>query len=227
MRTVGFFDCPPSRNLKDRLKRLAFGLPTEEGKAGDDATVEQSGTLANFAQPASRRARRLALCLLVLDEMQFERLSGEANTRITKNLQLFLAFGPRLIYCLNYSMGHRLMRRHMEDRDRLMASPIVVMPDAADSEDWRQTLRAIFAVAPDSFPFDVEEVATTFHQYTFGIKRKLATLLTNVYRTARRAGRHQVSMEDVPSAYRSMEFTTHRRDVELLTSQDRGHGQAA
>jgi energy-coupling factor transporter ATP-binding protein EcfA2 len=207
-------------DLKDRLKRLAFGLPAEEGKEGEVATSEQTGTIANLAQAASRRARRLALCLLVLDEMQFETLSWEANTRITKILQLFLAFGPRLIYCLNYSMGHRLMRRHMEDCDRLIASPIIVMPDPANSEDWRQTLRAIFAVAPDAFRFDVEKVATTLHWYTFGIKRKLVTLLTHAYRIARRAGRHQVSMEDVLSAYRSMEFTTHRQDVELLISQD-------
>lgn len=206
-------------DLKDRLKRLAFGPPNEVTDR-DDVKREQAGTIANLSQAASRRARRLAVCLLLLDEMQFETLSSAANTRLTKILLLFLAFGPRLVYCLNYSMGHRLMRRHPEERDRLTASPIVLVPDAADSDDWRQTLLAIFAVAPDAFPFDVEKVATTFHRYTFGIKRKLATLLTHAYRTARRAGRHQVSMEDVLSAYRSMEFTTHRRDVELLTSQD-------
>lgn len=206
-------------DLKDRLKRLAFGLPTG-GTEHDEAKSEQAGTIANLAQAASRRARRLALCLLVLDEMQFETLSSEANTRLTKILLMFLAFGPRLIYCVNYSMGHRLMRRRAEDRDRLTASPIVVVPDAADSEDWRQTLRAIFAVAPEAFPFDVEKVAVTLHRYTFGLKRKLVTLLTHAYRIARQAGRHEVSMEDVLSAYRSMEFTTHRQDVELLISQD-------
>lgn len=208
---------PAFQDFKGLMRGLAYG-PREGSAEGDE--VDRRGTVANFADAASRRARRQAVCLLITDETQFETLSAEANARMVKKLLLFLSLGPRLVYSVNYSMVHRLLRRSQEERDRLTAYPMVILPDAVDSGDWQMTVGALIGVAPEAFAISAKEDAPKLHRYTFGIKRKLVTLLVMAYRGARRTGRMKVTMDDVQAAYRSMEFTTHRSDVETLICQE-------
>lgn len=208
---------PAFHDFKSLMSTLAYG-PGEGG--GEGSEDNRRGTVANLADAASRRARRQAVCLLITDETQFETLSTDANARMVKKLLLFLSLGPRLVYSVNYSMVHRLLRRSQEERDRLTAYPMVILPDSHDSADWQMTVSALLGVAPDAFAVSAKEDARALHRYTYGIKRKLATLLVTAYRGARRAGRTQATMDDVQAAYRSMEFTTHRSDVETLIWQD-------
>ena len=208
---------PAFQDFKDLMRSLATSGTNPEATEPQDAP---QGTVANLALAASRRARRLAVCALILDEMQFETLSADANTRVVKKLLLFRSLGPRVVYGVNYSMVHRLMRRCQEERDRLVSSPIIVLPDAASSEDWRKTIHAVLATAPYVFDFDAATAAADLHRYTFGIKRKLVGLLTLGYRGARRSGRNSVTMADLQTAYRSTDFTAHRQDVEILLAQE-------
>jgi len=169
---------------------------------------------------ARARAYRDGVCLLGLDELQFVTQSLSANSRATSLLLLMNSIGPKLIFSANLSMMHRLKTRSQEERQRLLADLIVLLPDRADSPELLVYLGELFRVSPDTFPSTAKEVVGQIYSYTFGVRRTIVKLLTLAYLVARKAGRKKITSADFETAYRSLEFSADREDVLILISQD-------
>ncbi|MDO8768677.1 MAG: hypothetical protein Q7K57_08235 [Burkholderiaceae bacterium] len=156
------------------------------------------------------------VCAVGLDELQFLTQSEKANTLVARVLMAVSYLGPPAFFTCNYSLGHRMMRRPQEERQRLLARIHVLHPDPYDSECWRLVLREFQNSAPDVFRFDIVGEARQLWNLTAGIKRNLAQLFVLAYRQVRRKSASTVSITDLLAAYHSIEFCTQRQDVELL-----------
>lgn len=156
--------------------------------------------------------------VLVVDEMQFLTTSSTASTRVAQLIMLLGALGFPLVFVANYSLVNKLLRRSQEEKDRLLGYPIVLEPPEIDSALWRQVVSQYLKVSPDIFRISAEDSAHELHRLTAGLFRALRQLLLQAYRLSVEAGRQFVTMDDVRQAYRSGQFSTHRRDVEDLAS---------
>lgn len=172
----------------------------------------------------SRRAsRRDGTCLAFVDELQFQSHGSQANTRVTGLLLSLLSVGPRLTYVCNYSLGHRLKARRQEDRQRLLAEPVVLEPDSPASAGFQRLLGEYFSVLPNDFELNPLNVAEDIHRYTFGIKRAIVNLLCIAWRKAKSRGTSaKVGLDDVRTAYLSNSFSSYRDDSEALWRQSMG-----
>lgn len=166
---------------------------------------------------ARRVSRRDGVSLAVVDELQFATHSATANAQVTSLLLSLLSLGPRLVYVCNFSLGHRLKARRQEDRQRLLAHPILMEPEAEDSQCFRDLIDEYCKVVPDDFSLRADDVGQ-LHRYTFGIKRALVALLSLAWFMAKhtRGLSARVGIDDVRSAYLSRDFGMYRDDVELL-----------
>lgn len=158
-------------------------------------------------------------CLIVADELQFFTQSENANVLISSLALQFYYLGLPTVLVCNYSLLHRLMKRPSAERQRLLNNPIVLMPDHFDSEDWELVLKEYQAALPEIFEFCFIKYKKDIWSYCAGIKRKLVKLLILAYKKNRGKGQLTVSWEDVQKAYKSLEFTAAREDVELLISE--------
>lgn len=189
-----------------------------------DRSQDKSSSLAkDMSHPrllelARRASRRDGTCVAVVDELQFQTMGSQANTRVTGMLLNLLSLGPRLVYVCNFSLGHRLTTRRQEDRQRLLAHPIVMHPDAPDSPCFQNLLREYFCTLPDDFSLDPKTDAEVIHRYCFGIKRALASLmsLSWYFAKTKRGPAAKVGLDDVRAAYLSSRYTAFRDDVESL-----------
>lgn len=173
---------------------------------------------------AKRASRRDGTCLAFVDELQFQSLGSQANTRVTAMLLSLLSLGPRLIYVSNYSLVHKLKSRRQEDRQRLLAHPIVLGPEPADSTCFQALLKEYFSVSPDDFSLLKNDATELIHRYTFGIKRSVVKLLCLSWRNAK-ANRGQlakVGLDDLEQAYHSQSFYSFREDCEDLWRRTMG-----
>lgn len=174
--------------------------------------------------PSRRASRRDGTCLVFVDELQFQTHGSQANTCVTGQLLALLSMGPRLIYVCNYSLAHKLKARRQEDRQRLLAHPLVLEPDPPDSLCFQRLLREYFSVLPNDFPLNPSSVAEEIHRYTFGIKRAIVNLLCIAWRgaKARRGAKAKVSLDDLKSAYFSAQYSSYRGDTEVLWRHSMG-----
>lgn len=156
--------------------------------------------------------------LLIADEMQFFTQSGTAATRTTQLIMTLASLGLPLVYVANYSLLHKLMLRPQEEKDRLLAAPVVLSPPAPDSDWWRDVLAEYVCVAPDIFRLEVSSQYEDLHRLTGGLFRVLRRLLVQSYRLAVENGSKIVTMDTIKLAYRSEQFCSHRADVEALAS---------
>lgn len=181
------------------------------------------GTLKNRIDTTRKRAYRDGVSLFIADEFQFLTSSSLAHTRVTQTLLSLGYCGLPAFYVANYSLLHRLLRRPQEDRDRLLCDVTILVPDLPASEDWMRTVALQIAVAPDVFQIDPETDAPQIHRLCAGLKRILANLLVITYRDIRqrtRSGeRVVVRLKDLQAAYESVQFASHRIDVEIITQQ--------
>lgn len=203
-----------------------LGLESADHERLDDADRLVTNTDLNKRIPAHRvlqRARRMswreATALLVADEMQNISL-GNTNAKATAILLQLMTVGPRLVFCSNYSLLHGLMRRNQQDTHRLLSSPIILHPDVAASQDWRDYLVALQRVAPEALAFDLGELHDMIHRLTHGIRRMVVRLLSVAYELARQGGRPSVRPDDILEAYRSDGYFYARIDIEALQRQD-------
>jgi len=159
-----------------------------------------------------------ATSTLVVDEMQFFTQSNSASTKTSQLIMTLAHLGPPLVYVANFSLITKLMLRPQEEKDRLLAAPMVLAPPLAHDPWWIAAIGEYLSVAPATFKFDAVTHALELHRYTAGLFRALRQLLLQAYREARVLGRHDVTMEDIRRAYRSRTYSSHRRDVEDLAS---------
>ncbi len=175
--------------------------------------------LPTLLKLSRQRTWRDGVSLLWVDEFQYITKGAEASAKATAMLLQLLSIGPRLIFCANYSLGHKLKNRNHEDKQRLMASPKILEPESCSSADWIALIQEFKKVAPETFIFNVHEAEKVLHQYTFGIKRLAVEILVIAYLVARHRNRSVVSVDDIKLAYVSTNYTYHRRDVEVLWRQ--------
>lgn len=114
---------------------------------------------------ARKIAWRDGVCLLSIDEFQFISQGADANSKATGLLLKLLGIGPRLIYCANFSLVHKLMKRDSQELQRLLTKPIILYPLQASDPDWFAFLEALKSVAPNVLVFDVASDATKIHEY--------------------------------------------------------------
>lgn len=180
---------------------------------------KDSWKLPTLLKLSRKRTWRDGVCLLWVDEFQYITKGTDANAKATTLLLQLLGIGPRLIFCANFSLGHKLKNRNSEDKQRLMSCPKILEPEARSSPDWIALLSEFKKVAPEIFAFNVSELETLIHQYTFGVKRLVVEILVHAYQVARKSGKTTVSVNDIKLAYISTEYTHNRKDVEILWRQ--------
>jgi hypothetical protein len=180
---------------------------------------EKAWKLPTLLKLSRQRTWRDGVCLLWVDEFQYITKSQDASAKATTMLMQLLGIGPRLIFCANYSFGHKLKNRNNEDTHRLLSCPKIVEPESSSSADWIALLTELKKVVPEVFVFNVNEVENLIHQYTFGVKRLVVELLVLAYKVARKKGENIVSVDDIKLAYISTEYTYHRKSVETLWRQ--------
>lgn len=173
---------------------------------------------AGLMEHVSDWLQATATSTLVVDEMQFFTQSSSASTKTSQLIMTLANLGPPLVYVANYSLVKKLMLRPQEEKDRLLAAPILLNPPEADDPHWVATIKEYLAVAPDTITLDANVHAEVLHQYSAGLFRALRQLLLQVYREARERGKHIVTLEDIKFAYCSRAYSSHRRDVEDLKS---------
>lgn len=226
---VGSLDLPGHKNLRhlpgwvislrdgstlNSMLRPYIGFPVLNPDAPTVKAIHQSRLL----ELARRNSRRDGTCLTLVDELQFLTHSSQANSLVTGLLLNLMSLGPRLVYACNFSLGHRLKARRQEDRQRLLAHPIVLEPDAFDSACFQNLLKEYFQVAPSDFDLNAEHVAEEVHRYSFGIKRAVVNLLSLAWLHAKtkRGRTAKVCPDDLRAAYFSPRYLNYREDTELL-----------
>ena len=167
-----------------------------------------------------RRAYRNGVAFVLADEFQFATQSSNANALVTRMLLSLAFLGLPFVYVANFSLLNRLLKRPQEDQDRLLADPVVFLPDEPNSDDWNNTLAAQKSVAPEIFVFNETADGEALHRYSVGIKRAEVKLLVIAYRIAREMGGcGKVALHEIELAYRSTEYAFYRRNVEAITRQ--------
>lgn len=169
---------------------------------------------------ASRMSWRSGMCLATIDEFQRITSSTNANSKAASVLMQLLGVGPLLVFCANYSLVHKLKKRHPEERQRLLSSSIVVHPSAEDSVGWIEYLVAVKSVLPELLVFDPREDAKQIHFYTFGLKRLVVELIVIGFQLSKKkSARGEVGRRELLAAYQSAQYAMNREEVEILHKQ--------
>lgn len=186
----------------------------------DEGTTQPKRiALQELRQGCRRRLYRDGVALLTADEFQFYTQSTTANTRVTQALMFLSYLGVPWVFAANYSLCHRLLSRPQEDTQRLLADPIVLLPDAPDSEAWAGYLGECVRVAGEWLQIDPARDGKALHRYSAGLKRLVVCLVGIAYGHARESGKKSISIADIERAYCSTQFTSNRRDVEVICEQ--------
>lgn len=189
---------------------------------GSDTSRGKDWKIPDLLKAAQRVSWRGACCLEFVDEFQWISAGASSSARASSVLLKLHSIGSVLVFGANYSLGHKLKSgRPNEDRDRLLARPIVVLPLEQDDPDWTAYLSAVVAVASGVLVFNPVTAGADIHRYTRGHKRKVVDLVVIALRIARtQSARGTVGTDELLAAYRSAEFSMHRDDVEALHRQE-------
>lgn len=187
------------------------------GAGYGEKTRTRAVTMDWLAETCIRRAFKDGVFAITADEFQFFTQSSAANTKVTKALLFLSSFWVPLIYAINYSLGHLLLRRPPQDRDRLLSNLMIMMPETIGGEDWVAYLNECIRVCP-WIKIDAMKDGDAVHHYSFGIKRKVVELFCNAYLLMRKRKKQFVTIDDIRDAYNSVDYFTHRSDVEELTN---------
>lgn len=172
----------------------------------------------NLSALAAKAAHRDGVALFLVDEMQFLTQSSTANTAITKFLYELSYVGIPLVFVANYSMCWLLQKRPEQDRQRLLANPIVMLPSQPDSHDWMTYLHAIKQVLGSTLQIDLQEERCTLYHLSAGLKRLAKQLFRHAYELAWKNGKRVVTMTDLEDAYNETSYAINRKQVEAMLS---------
>jgi hypothetical protein len=201
-----------------------------DGNVGRKASASAviAGLTANIADGAywhgagdvvensARLIRVSGACLLGVDEMQFMAQSTQATALITRTLLNLADLQVPWFVTGNYSLGWKLRQRPSEATQRLLAEPVVLLPDPWDSEDWGDLLSEYQVVLRDGVGFSLLDRRRELWNRCAGLKRELIKLLVHSYRLARQAGAPQLSWAHVDLSFASLQFSVSRDDINAL-----------
>ena len=190
-----------------------------------DGDLATAGPTKGMALPklmlhARVRTWRDAVCLVFADE--FQNISkGEASVRATALLLSLQTLGPRLCFCANFSLVHKLKRGgNPEDKRRLLTNHLEQLPDAKGSPAFLRYLQELKQICPSVFVFDVAYSQEFIHDSTFGVKDYVVQLLKWAYVAGcTRGNKGKVELAQIKMAYASREYSSTRETVEVLWSQ--------
>ncbi|MCT7328812.1 ATP-binding protein [Ralstonia mojiangensis] len=188
------------------LRKCAY--PNEE-------SAPARARLDELTAHARWRAFRDFSVLMFADECQFITYGSTSSAKATSTLLTLVGLNVPLVYVANYSLCHTLKTRPQQDRHRLLSRPIVLQPESAGTDDWRDYLDECKRVACDWFKVPVLKCEREIFQMTFGLKRIVIDLFCLAYRQMRQEGRSSVTIEDLRKAYLSPD-NLHRSEVEEL-----------
>lgn len=163
-------------------------------------------------------AYKSGVSIFLLDELQFLTQSASANTAVTKFLFQLSHVGVPLVYAANYSLCRLLQRRHEQERQRLLASPVVLTASPPDSVDWSNYLRHLQSLLGSSLQVDLHQERYTVHRLTAGLKRLVVQLLKLGYALAWQAGQRHMALSDIRAAYDHTEYAVSRQQAEAMCS---------
>lgn len=155
-------------------------------------------------------------CLFGVDELQFLAQSKDASTLVTTVLLALLDVKTPWFFMSNYSLGWKLVGRPPEATQRLLSRPVVLLPEAPGSKDWREILQQYQYTAKEVLAFELVDREYELWNCCAGLKRLLLALLEIAYRNCRECGRWTITWPDVERAYRSGQFKNPRTDVEAM-----------
>ncbi len=200
--------------LLDQARDVEASLFGDRSDAIESRDTSRGNHLAPYC---AKLAWLQGVPMIVGDELQHLSQSERANASVTSVLLQLNSIGPALVYCCNFSLVHRLLRRAQEDKQRLLSDVLIVHPEVDGSEDWCAVVGGYCAPDPSIFPLSSKESLQRLHFYTFGLNRLVKSLLLEAYRFARkRGGNTAVDMDDLEKAYRSNNYFANRCDVEVL-----------
>jgi GTPase SAR1 family protein len=169
-----------------------------------------------------KRCRKLGyrdgIPFILADEFQFATGTNSANTRVTQMLLSLGYIGIPFLFAANYSLLYRLQKRPEEEQQRLLSNCIVLSPDAWNSSDWVDTLKAQCIVAPDYIKLDLDSDAKEFHAYSAGRKRAMAKLILIAFRNEYANG-GVVDRRAIRIAYESIDYERFKDQAEMLAAQ--------
>lgn len=203
---------------------ISYWYASARGKAGGRQLLEDflggdaTGVRANTSKlltECRRRVNRDGVSLMMLEEMQHQS-TGKGVARVTDILLTMAGLGVPMIYVANYSLGHKLLTRNSEDKQRLLSEPRVMLPDHPDSKAWKEYVLECIRVSGGRVSADPSALVHELYRWTFGIKRLAVQLIKVAYLEARAARRHTITLEDVNKAYLSAAYSSSRDDVEEL-----------
>lgn len=180
--------------------------------AGDE------GSPAELIKRCRKLGYRDGVPFILADEFQFATGSNSANTRVTQMLLSLGYIGIPFLFAANFSLLSRLEKRPEEEQQRLLANCILLLPDAYDSVDWVNTIKAQCDVAPDYICIDPELDAKELHAYSAGRKRAIAKLILIAFRNEYAKG-GIVDCQAIRVAYNSPDYAHYKDQAEILTTQ--------
>lgn len=178
-------------------------------------SVTAHTNVSNLLVECRRRVNRDGVSLLVLDETQHFN-TGEGVARAVEIILNLTALGPPTLYATNYSLLHKLLNRNSEDQQRLLRDVRLMLPDSPESRDWKEYIDEVVRVCGGRITVTACRLSAELYRLTFGIKRLVVLLLKCAYLEARRRGDPSIGMDDIHRAYRSISYTSSRREVEQL-----------
>jgi hypothetical protein len=154
-----------------------------------------------------------------LDELQFLTQSAAATTKLARAVLSIATLNTPLIYVINYSGCHRLLKRPQEERDRLLADQKVLMPDMPGTSDSENLLKQFTILLERVLDFELVDEQVELFNFTVNIRRKLALLLELSYVEMRRAKTSKITMDHVRAAHKSKAYGEMRAQVGAIFEQ--------
>jgi hypothetical protein len=182
------------------------------------ALAGAEGSPAELIKRCRKLGFRDGVPFILADEFQFATGSESANARVTQMLLSLGYIGIPFLFAANYSLLHRLQKRPEEEQQRLLSNCIVLSPDAWNSADWVDTLKAQCTVAPDYIKLDPDSDAKEFHAYSAGRKRAMAKLILIAFRNEYANG-GIVDRRAIRIAYECIDYERYKDQAEILAAQ--------
>lgn len=201
-----------AKDKKGIIPLLTQFLPSEMQSAERRKTVDQVLTFCR------KKAYREGVSLVAADELQFF-TRGDASIKLTEALFYLSTLGVPMLYAANFSMVHRVLGRPQQDRQRLMASPRVLLPELLEEKSWYEYVEECVRVSGGAIGGGISELCERLHTYTAGLKRLCVSLIAMSYRLARLKGRYEMNVSDLEQAFKSLEYSANRLDVEIISRQ--------
>jgi hypothetical protein len=168
-----------------------------------------------------RQLHQAGVMLIIVDELQFLTQSVSAHALVAKTLHFLRQIGIPLVFIGNFSLGHKLLRRPQEDRQRFLQRPEILLPEAEDEQVFIDVLSEFVRVMDGALDIDPTRDAPMFHWYTGGNLRLGRVLIELGYAEVRCSARGSalVSMNDIAAAYNGKDYRAQRQDVEICRRQ--------